>query len=71
MKEKHPEAAQVEEGSLLYGPVEYVPLVIFDTIDELSIYNAALKTKGAGGPSGMDADLYRRMLCSKNFILVL
>ena len=31
------------------------------------IYSAALKTKGSAGPSGMDADLYRRILCSKNF----
>ena len=31
------------------------------------IYDAALKTKGSAGPSGMDAELYRRILCSKNF----
>ena len=29
--------------------------------------NAALNTKGSAGPSGMDAELYRRILCSKNF----
>ena len=28
---------------------------------------AALNTKGSAGPSGMDTELYRRMLCSKNF----
>ena len=27
-----------------------------------------LKTKGSAGPSGMDAELYRRILCSKNFV---
>ena len=26
-----------------------------------------MKTKGSAGPSGMDAELYRRILCSKNF----
>ena len=31
------------------------------------IYNAAMKTKGSAGPSGMDAELCRRILCSKNF----
>ena len=25
------------------------------------------KTKGSAGPSGMDSELYRRILCSKNF----
>ena len=32
------------------------------------IFDAAMKTKGSAGPSGMDAKLYRRIvLCSKNF----
>ena len=26
-----------------------------------------MKTKGSAGPSGMDAEIYRRILCSKNF----
>eukprot|EP00794_Sanderia_malayensis_P011719 gene11719-12940_t len=39
----------------------------FEPIDEQLILKAALKTEGSAGPSGMDADLYRRILCSKNF----
>ena len=31
------------------------------------IFDAASKTKGSAGPSGMDAEPYRRILCSKNF----
>ena len=31
------------------------------------IFDAAMKTKGSAGPSGMHAELYRRILCSKNF----
>ena len=31
------------------------------------IFNAATKTKGSAGPSGMHVELYRRVLCSKNF----
>ena len=41
--------------------------IFFDLIDEESIYNAASKTKGSARPSGMDAELYKRILCSKNF----
>ena len=31
------------------------------------IFDAASKTKGWARPSAMDAELYRRILCSKNF----
>ena len=31
---------------------------------------AAMNTKGSAGPSGVDAELYRRMLVSKNFSTV-
>ena len=31
------------------------------------IFDTATKTKGSAGPLGMDAELYRRILCSKNF----
>ena len=29
-----------------------------------------MHTQGSAGPSGMDLDLYRRILCSKNFSVV-
>ena len=50
-----------------YGPVEFIPTYLFDCIDEQTVMKAALRTKGSAGPSGMDSDCYRRMLCSKNF----
>ena len=31
------------------------------------IFDVATKTRGSPGPSGRDAELYRRILCSKNF----
>ena len=67
LKEKHPSPAEIEEESLLHGPIDLVPPGIFDLIDEHRIFDSALKTKGSAGPSGMDAELYRRILCSKNF----
>ena len=36
-------------------------------IDEKMTFDAATKTKGSAGPSGIDAELCRRILCSKNF----
>ena len=62
--EKHPPASEIGDECLLNGPVDQVPPSIFDHIDEKMIY---LTTKGSAGPSGMDAELYRRILCSKNF----
>ena len=53
--------------SLLYGPVDYIPPGVFDLMEERMIFDAATATKGSAGPSGMDAELYRRILCSKNF----
>ena len=66
LKEKHPEAADIADKSLLYGPIDYIPPGVFDLIGEKMIFDAATKTKGSAGPSGMDAELYRRILCSKN-----
>ncbi|PFX12961.1 hypothetical protein AWC38_SpisGene23002 [Stylophora pistillata] len=67
LAEKHHLPAEIEEECLLHGPVDLVPPGIFDLISEQSIFDSALKTKGSPGPSGMDAQLYRRILCSKNF----
>ena len=67
LKEKHPVPAEIEEECLLHGPVDLVPPGIFEVINEQRIFDSALKTKGSAGPSGMDAELYRRILCSKNF----
>ena len=67
LKEKHPEEADIADESLLYGPIDYIPPGVFELIDEKMIFDAATKTKGSAGPSGMDAELYRRILCSKNF----
>ena len=41
--------------------------VIFEDIDESLIAKAAIKTKGAAGPSGLDSDGWRRLLISKNY----
>ena len=67
LKEKHPEAADIAEESLLHGPIDHIPPSAFDLIDEKMIFDAATKTKGPAGPSGMGAELFQRILCSKNF----
>ena len=67
LKEKHPEAADIADESLLYGPIDYISPGVFDLIEDKMIFNATTKTKDSAEPSGMDAELCRRILCSKNF----
>ena len=67
LHQKHPSPAPIKENTLLQGPVDLVPECFFEHIDEQTVLKAALDTKGSAGPSGMDAELYRRVLCSKNF----
>ena len=67
LQEKHPAAAATEEGSLLYGPVQQVPSNYYDEIDEQMILKAAKLTKGAGGPSHVDAEQLRHILVSRKY----
>ena len=63
----HPEAKEAAVPTLKEGEVPYFDPVIFTNINEASIAKAALRTRGAAGPSGLDADQWRRMLASKNY----
>lgn len=67
LKEKHPEAADIADESLLHRPIDYITPSVFDLTDEKMIFDATTKTKGLADPSGMDAELYQIILCSKNF----
>ena len=52
LKEKHPEAADIADESLLYGPIDYISPGVFDLIEDKMIFNATTKTKGSAGPRG-------------------
>ena len=52
LKEKHPEAADIADQTLLYGPIDYIPPGAFDLIDEKMIFDAASKTKARPGRRG-------------------
>ena len=67
LKEKHPEAREASLGSLLFGPVEDIPDSVFPEIDGEMVRDAALRTKGSGGPSGVDANGFRSLLACKSF----
>ena len=47
--DKHPAAKEAELGSLLFGPVEDIPDILYLEIDGKMVKEAALRTKGSGG----------------------
>ena len=54
----HPIPAPNQSETLLLSPINYLATTYFDDIDETMIYKASGMTKGAGGPSHLDADQY-------------
>ena len=67
LEDKHPDAREPSPDALLQGPVMDVEPVAFERINGNAIYRAALHCKGSGGPSGANADCWKRVLCGKGF----
>ena len=67
LRENHPSPQEARLGSLLFGTVHDVPDSIYQHINGEMVRDAALRTKGSGGPSGVDANGFRRILASKSF----
>ena len=67
LREKHPHPSPITENTLLNGPVNSVLPCYFDSIAETMIYKAASLTKGAGGPSQLDAEQYRHILTIRKY----
>ena len=67
LKDKHPDAADPSAAMLLQGPINNVEKATFNILDADMIQKAALRTRGAAGPSNLDADGWRRILVSRNF----
>ncbi|CAB4007611.1 Hypothetical predicted protein, partial [Paramuricea clavata] len=68
LKQKHPEPQPAKLGSVLFGPLnDEIPESVYSQINGEMVRQAALRTKGSGGPSGVDANGFRRMLACKSF----
>ena len=67
LRQKHPEAQDVKIGTLLHGPLQEIPESLYIGINGEMIREATLKTKGSGGPSGVDANRFKRILACKSF----
>ena len=67
LRKLHPAGVEADESILMTGELPYFDPIVFNNIDEASIAKAANRTRGAAGPSGLDADAWRRILISKNY----
>ncbi|CAB3999685.1 Hypothetical predicted protein [Paramuricea clavata] len=68
LKQKHPEPQPAKLGSVLFGPLnDEIPESVYSEINVEMVRQAALRTKGSGDPSGVDANGFRRMLACKSF----
>ena len=68
LKEKHPPASRCDDRYIVEKPSNVTPYhpVIFDKIQGRIVRNAAMKTHGSHGPSGVDANEWRRWLSNFN-----
>ena len=68
LKQKHPIPQPAKLSSLLFGPIDdEFPESVYLEINGEMVRQAALRTKGAGSPSGVDANGFRRILACKSF----
>ena len=67
LKQKHPKSAPTTEEVLLPDQPESIHRMKYENINADAVSKAALKTKGGSGPTGMDADGWKRILTSKQF----
>ena len=65
LKDKHPPAKETRAFAKL--PITSSPAegVIFEAIDSELIVKSARSVSGAGGPTLVDADIWKHMICSR------
>ena len=65
--EKHPKAKEASNDILLPPNATEPQPVIYEEIDGIAVYNAAKRMQGSGGPTHIDADGWKHILCSKSY----
>ena len=61
LKQKHPQRSDADPEIMLPDKPEQIHPVKLDSIDSENVRKAALKTRGGAGPSGFDADGWKRI----------
>ena len=66
-EEKHPKSREAVEVILLPLSAEDPEPVIYEEISGISVYKAAKKLQGSGGPTLIDSDWWMHILCSRSY----
>ena len=64
LKQKHPETNEPPQEVLLQGPTRPVHPIVYEDMDESLILKPVMLSKEGSGPSGLDADGWRKILTS-------
>ena len=67
LKQKHPQRRDADPEIMLPDKPEEIHPIKFDSIDAENVRKAALKTRDGAGPSGLDADGWKRIFNSNQF----
>ena len=68
LKEKHPPAQEGGRAIMDNETPNIVQQIIYENIDSETVYRSAMQTKGSGGPSKVDSEIWRQLCCSKSFL---
>ena len=69
LAQKHPEGKEAKPEALIGNEnPRFVEPIIYEGLDSSLIMKSALQTRGSGGPTKIDADVWRQLLCSKSFM---
>ena len=67
LEEKHPRAREASRDILIPPSANDPEPVIYERIDSTAVHKAAKQIQGSGGPTLIDADGWRHILCSKSY----
>ena len=65
LQEKHPKAREVDPDIIIQQENISPETVIYEEINADLVYKIAREMKGSGGPTLVDADMWKNFLCSK------
>ena len=67
LQEKHPAAEEAQDNVLDNSAVLRVEDVIFERINGSLVQQSAQNTSGSGGPTKIDAEIWKNLICSKGY----
>ena len=67
LQEKHPAAEEAQDNVLDNSALLRVEDVIFERINGSLVQQSAQNTSGSGGPTKIDAEIWKNLICSKGY----